>query len=240
MSEIKVLAFDTGGTVLDWHSGFRDAFKHIGKKNGFERNWGELANNLRKKSMKAMLQLGQNKPPSYTFDDAHRFCLEEVLTEEGITQLSDEDKHYIAYVTPHNFSCWSDFPKAQKRLREKFLVCSFTILSYRLIIDTARSNGLNWDAIFSCEGIGKYKMLPEPYIKVLEYLQVQPNECLMVAAHPWDLNAARDAGFKTAYVARESEWGHTRPPWADSVAIEKDSYDIVVDNFSGLTSKLGI
>ena len=35
-------------------------------------------------------------------------------------------------------------------------VASFTILSYRLILDTAKKNGLSWDAVFSCEAIGKY------------------------------------------------------------------------------------
>ena len=25
MADVKALTFDTGGTILDWHSGFRDA-----------------------------------------------------------------------------------------------------------------------------------------------------------------------------------------------------------------------
>ena len=55
------------------------------------------------------------------------------------------------------------------------MTCSFTLLSYRLIIDTAKANGLSWDAVFSCEGIGKYKILPEAYQAVAQYLQLQKN-----------------------------------------------------------------
>ena len=87
-NKIKVLTFDTGGTVLDWHSGFRDALKYTGEKYGIEKNWASVANKLRKKSMDAMLQLGENSPPTYNFDDAHRFCLEEVLADEDITEFS--------------------------------------------------------------------------------------------------------------------------------------------------------
>ena len=36
---IKALAFDTGGTILDWHTGFRDAFSKAGKKHKVEKDW---------------------------------------------------------------------------------------------------------------------------------------------------------------------------------------------------------
>ncbi len=237
---IKVLTFDTGGTVLDWHSGFRDALKRTGEKYGLTKDWADLANKLRKKSMNAMLQLGENSDPEYNFDGAHRFCLEEVLREEGVTDFSDADMHFIAYETPHSFNCWADFPDALERLRKKFLVCSFTILSYRLIMDSARHNQLSWDAVFSCEGIGKYKMLAEPYERVAFFLQVNPENCLMVAAHPWDLNAAKKSGYSTAFVERPSEWGGEKAPWAKSDTITPDSYDIVVKDFSKLADTLGV
>jgi 2-haloacid dehalogenase len=34
---------------------------------------------------------------------------------------------------------------------------------------------------------------------------------MMVAAHPWDLNAAREAGLATAYVPRPLERGPATP-----------------------------
>ena len=236
--KIKALTFDTGGTVLDWHSGFREALKFTGAKYGLNHDWAFLANSLRRKSMSAMLQLGEFEPPTYNFDDAHKFCLEEVLLENEIDCFSDKDLQFISYDVPHKFNCWSDFPQALDSLRKRFLVCSFTILSYRLIMDTAKHNGLLWDAVFSCEGIGKYKMLQTPYHNVVTYLQLQPSECLMVACHPWDLDAARKAGFSTAFVSRPSEWGTETPPWKASTVIDRDSYDIVADNFGELVEQV--
>ena len=35
---------------------------------------------------------------------------------------------------------------------------------------------LTWDGIFSCEGIGKYKILPEAYETAAKWLQLKPEE----------------------------------------------------------------
>ena len=40
MNNIKALTFDTGGTILDWHSGFKDAFRIIGERYNYTNDWG--------------------------------------------------------------------------------------------------------------------------------------------------------------------------------------------------------
>ena len=234
--DIAALTFDTGGTILDWHSGFRDAFAAAGARRGVERDWSALVNDLRRRSLKAMLNLGEHEPPDRNFDDAHREATEAVVREHGLDAFTTEDIHAIAREAPHRFSCWPDFPAVLPRLRERYLVCSFTILSYRLILDTARQNGLSWDAVFSCEGIGKYKLLPESYRTVAHRLQVEPGACLMVACHNWDLDAARAVGFRTAFVRRPDEWGPEGPPDPDA----NPACDIVVDSFPDLARALGV
>ena len=44
LSGIKALTFDTGGTVLDWHSGIRAALAASGTRHGIERDWAAIAN----------------------------------------------------------------------------------------------------------------------------------------------------------------------------------------------------
>lgn len=47
------------------------------------------------------------------------------------------------------------------------------------------------------------------YLGAAERLQLPPNECVMVAAHLGDLQAAKNNGLKTIYVERpgEEDWG---------------------------------
>ena len=58
----------------------------------------------------------------------------------------------------------------------------------------------------------------------------------MVACHNWDLDAAKAAGFKTAFVRRPDEWGEEGPP--DSEPNPK--HDLIVDNFPALAQALGV
>ena len=107
-------------------------------------------------------------------------------------------------------------------------------MSFKLIIDTARKNNLSWDAVFSCEGIKKYKILPEAYQTTANWLQLKPEECGMVACHNFDLDAAKKVGFKTIFVKRTNEWGHEPPPDPHP----NDHHDYVVDSFSELPELL--
>ena len=230
LEQVKALTFDTGGTILDWHSGFRDALAAAGRRHGVERDWPELANELRRRALGRILNQGRDEPPRLNFDAAHRAALDEVCAESGLDMLDDAERHEIAWTVPHGFRCWPDFPDALPRLRARYSCVSFTILSFRLIMDTARANGLAWDAVFSCEAIGKYKVLPEAYQTVAGWLQLEPRHICMVACHNFDLDAARAVGFRTAFVRRPDEWGPAGSPDPEP----NPACDIIVDGFDGL------
>ena len=236
LGDIRALTFDTGGTILDWHTGFANALGDAGKNHGLERDWNALANDIRRGSLKRMLNLGEHEPPAYNFDGAHRATLDEVIEANGLQAFTEEERHRIAYEAPHNFVCWPDFPAVLPKLRQSYMCASFTILSFRIIMDTARRNGLSWDAVFSCEAIGKYKVLPEAYLTVAKYLQLEPSQCCMVACHNFDLDAAKAQGFKTAFVRRPKEWGEEGPPDPEPNPI----HDIIVDDFPSLARELGV
>ena len=111
---------------------------------------------------------------------------------------------------------------------------SFTILSVSLIIDTARRNGLSWDAVISCEMLDVYKPLPEAYQRAAKLLQLEPRDILMVACHNFDLNAARGVGFRTCFVHRPDEWGTAGPP----DPVPNPATDLVVADFAQLADRM--
>ena len=185
--------------------------------------------------MGSMLNLGEHEPPTCNFDTSHRRSVDSVLNENGLKAATEEERRAIWWERTHNFQCWPDFPDVLPRLRSRFICASFTILSFRIIIDTAKRNGLSWDAVISCEAIGKYKVLPEAYQTAARYLQLDPSECMMVACHNFDLDAAKGQGFKTAFVKRPDEWGAEGPPDPEPNPI----HDAVVDTFPELAEILG-
>ena len=72
LDAVKALTFDTGGTILDWHTGFSRAFAKAGAKHDLEEDWPGIANELRRRSLRRMVNLGKDSPPEYNFDDSHR------------------------------------------------------------------------------------------------------------------------------------------------------------------------
>ena len=78
MRDIKVLAFDTGGTVLNWHSGL---VAECGARRGVEHDWRGFANEYGRRSLKPMLGAVE---PAYNIDEVHRDVLDELLDETAI------------------------------------------------------------------------------------------------------------------------------------------------------------
>ena len=55
---------------------------------------------------------------------------------------------------------------------------------------------------FSINSFRKWKPAREVYLKTCEKMKIEPNRALMIAAHGWDINGAKLAGLKTAYITR--------------------------------------
>ena len=236
LDDVKALTFDTGGTILDWHTGFTNALAKAGASLGLEEDWAAIANDLRRRSLRRMVNLGKDSPPEYNFDDSHRVVLNELIAENGMEDITEKERYDIWWTAAHSFEAWPNFPAVLPKLREKFICASMTILSFRIVIYTANRNNLSWDAVISCEGIGKYKALPEAYLTAARWLQLKPEECCMVACHNFDLDAAKNAGFKTAFVRRPDEWGAAGPPDPEP----NPNHDIVAAGFPDLARQLEV
>lgn len=231
MSNIRALAFDTGGTLLDWHSGVTATLTSIGERRAVTRDWPALTNEYRRSALKSM---ANQMHPSFNMDDVHRRVMKELAGEHHLDAFTEQDIEEVVQAW-HRLDAWSDFPPALGRIRKRFKAISFTILSVAIVMDVSRHNGLNWDLVASCELLGVYKPQPEAYRRAAALLQLAPADILMVACHNYDLNAARAEGYKTAFIRRPKEWGIIPTPDPDP----NPGVDIVAADFSELADKIG-
>ena len=229
MEHIKVIAFDTGGTVLDWHAGLTAAMATWGAQHGIERDWHALANEHRRRSLRRMTN---TVDPGFNIDDVHRDVVGELYDENGFGG-SAEERRAIAECW-HQLDAWPDFAAALRGLRQRRICVSFTILSLSLIVDVSRRNGIDWDAVIPCEMLRVYKPLPDAYRRAAAFLAVEPGEILMVACHNFDLDAARGQSYRTAFVRRPDEWGPNGPP----DPVPNPATDLVVTGFAELAARL--
>jgi len=231
MQDITVLAFDTGGTILDWHTGIVAGLAECGARRGITHDWHDFANEYRRRALRRMVGA---VAPSFNIDDVHRDVLDELLHERQIAAFSDEDRR-IVQACWHALDAWPDFVPALGRLRRRYICVSFTILSLSLVVDVSRRNGILWDAVISCEMLRIYKTQPEAYRLAARLLAVAPGNILMVACHNFDLNAARGDDYRTAFIRRPDEWGPAGPP----DPMPNPACDLVCDGFAELAARLG-
>ncbi|NBO04229.1 MAG: hypothetical protein EBV16_08595 [Betaproteobacteria bacterium] len=226
----RTLAFDTGGTVLDWHGSLFQDLKAIGPWQSIDFDRHEFVNTWRRYTMKGIV--GQMRP-DFHMDDVHWRTLAQTIDAFRLPALSNDAMEHL-WRGWHRLRAWPDFPAALARIRQHTPVVSFTMLPTSLIIDVSRLNAITWDAVISCQMIGVYKPHPEAYQTAAAWMGLDPKEILMVACHNFDLNAAQDAGFKTAFVRRPEEWGPAGPP----DPLPNRDYDHVFDRFDQLADAL--
>jgi len=120
--------------------------------------------------------------------------------------LTDDEKDGLTDAW-HSLNAWPDANPAIQRLRSRYTVVVLTVLSFGIVVDSSKYSGIDWDGIISCEFLKHYKPDVDAYLDGLDLLGIEPREAMMVAAHKWDLLAAKEAGLATAYVPRPRERG---------------------------------
>jgi 2-haloacid dehalogenase len=198
MSGPRALVFDVFGTVVDWRASVI--------REGIEVDWATFADAWRGRYAPSMDRVRRGELPWTKLDDLHRASLEELLAEFGVHGLSEDEKDHFNRAW-HRLEPWPDAVEGLTRLKSRYIIAPLSNGNVSLLTNLAKRAGLPWDLIFSAEFVRHYKPDPETYLSVPELLDLEPEQVMMVAAHPDDLRAARRCGLLTAYVPRPLEFG---------------------------------
>jgi 2-haloacid dehalogenase len=231
---VRVLAFDVFGTVVDWRSSVAAELERFADRHGLQQDWAQFADDWRAGYAPAMDRVRRGELPWTRIDDLHRGRLVELLSAAGITVGDDEiDDLNRAW---HRLNPWPDAVEGLTRLKKRFVLTTLSNGNVSLLTNMAKHAGLPWDCVLSAELFHHYKPDPEVYRGCAEILDVAPDQVMMVAAHPGDLRAARDAGLRTAFVYRPAEHGPNRTLRRPA----DDEFDVLADDFLDLAGRLGV
>ncbi len=232
LAEVKVLTFDVGGTVFDWYSGVSRAVAALAKTKRVEVDASAFAIGWRELFFDTLALVRKGALPRMNADGIHRLTLDTVGDRYPALDLTDEEKDDLTDVW-HVLDAWPDANPAIQRLRSKYTVVVLTVLSFGIVVESSKHSGIDWDAIISCEFLQHYKPDVDAYLDGLELLGIEPKDAMMVAAHKWDLMAAKEAGLATAYVPRPRERGENTQYEATLGGV-----DVNAPDFSGLADLL--
>ncbi|MGZ9125176.1 MAG: haloacid dehalogenase type II [Candidatus Binatia bacterium] len=223
---IKLLAFDVFGTVVDWRSSVIAESEQLGKAKGLNIDWTAFADAWRSIYRHYMDKVQNGELPWTKLDDLHRVMLAETLKRFGIQNFSDDETEHLNRVW-HRLKPWSDSVPGLQRLKSRFVIAPLSNGNISLLTNMAKNARLPWDCILSAENVRRYKPDPSVYLLAPQLFDLKPEQVMMVAAHEHDLQSARSHGLRTAYIHRPLEHG----PGKASEIPPGDRYDIVANDF---------
>jgi len=206
-SDVRILAFDLFGTVVDWHGSIArevDAMQLGVNGSDFALAW-------RAGYKPAMRRVMSGELGWTLIDDLHRMILDGLLQQFGIAGRLDEAQKKHLNKAWHRLDPWPDSVEGLRRLKSRFTICTLSNGNIGLLANMAKRAGLPWDCILSAEVFRAYKPDPATYLGVARVFDVPPREVMLVAAHHDDLAGARACGLGTAYIERPMEFGPSQP-----------------------------
>jgi 2-haloacid dehalogenase len=120
---IKVLTFDTGGTILDWHGRLSAALAAVGGRRGIVADWPAVTNEYRRRTLKG---IARQVRPGFNIDDVHSRVLDELVAEFGWAAFTEEERSEIERAR-HALDAWPDFPPALVRLRRSYVAAGRSV-----------------------------------------------------------------------------------------------------------------
>lgn len=232
---MKALLFDVFGTVVDWRNAIVREGELLSRAHQVDVDWARFADRWRAMYQPAMEQVRSGARAWTVLDVLHRESLDTLLEEHGLQGLDESEREELNRVW-HRLDPWPDSVQGLQRLKRHFIVAPLSNGNVALLVNMARHAGLPWDLILGAEIAGHYKPQDEAYLAAARLLDLPPQECMMVAAHNDDLEAAARLGFRTAFVRRPTEHGPTQ----QTDLTPTGNWDYSVDSINELADVLAV
>ncbi len=232
---VRVLAFDIFGTVVDWRSGVASQVDRIAKDNNAQLDGGAFADAWRSRYLPSMDLVRRKELPWMNLDALHRRSADELLTEFGVREALDNSAREELVRSWHHLPAWDDVRDGLSRLRKQYVLAALSNGGFALLTHLIKEAAIPFDCVLSAELCEHYKPDREVYLMAARLLGVRPEEIMMVAAHKWDIEGAKVAGLRTAFVERSLEKG----PNGRADRLSDVNVDVRAHDFLELAKNLG-
>jgi len=231
---VEALLFDVFGTVVDWRASLQRWFQRFGQEHHLEADWIGLVDDWRSAYEPSMARVRRGERPYVTLDTLHRESLDALLTRYRLGNVSESDRRQMTrawrWLDP-----WPDTLAGLTRLKRKYVIGTLSNGGLGLLVDMAKFAGLPWDVVLSADLFQRYKPDVAVYLGAADLLARPTSALMLVAAHNYDLAAARSHGYRTAFVARPTEYGPRQKKDFGPEAV----WDYAATSLEDLAEKLG-
>jgi 2-haloacid dehalogenase len=232
--EVTALLFDTWGTLVDWRSSVLDELCALGRRRKLEIDWEAFLDEWRSAYEPAKNKVNAGELPWTKMDVFYRQALVQLLAKHNITGFGEYDIEHLNCAWTR-MRPWPDSVAGLTLLKRRYILSPLSNASFAWLIAIARFAGLPFDCIISSENARWYKPRPEVYLTAVDLLGGKPEQVILVAAHNYDLRAARSLGLRTGFIPRPTEFGSCQSK--DFKA--EENWDVIAEDMIDLASKMG-
>src|SRR2546429_690537 len=200
-ADLKVLAFDVFGTVVDWRGGVAAEMAAIAQERRLSVDAGAFADAWRSKYLPYLNRIRSGEMPWQVLDGVHRASLQEIASELSLQSLTEADRDRLVHAW-HHLPAWPDSAEGMSRLRSRYVLSTLSNGGMAHLVDLNRAAFLPFDCVLSTELVRTYKPDPRVYRLVADLLAVPPAQSMMVASHAYDPAAAGRPGVRAPVVRR--------------------------------------
>ena len=220
--KLKALTFDIIGTVFDYHDGLAQGVGPLNTKYGLNVQGAAFADGSIAGYASGVTAPGWTPPDTILQNVTASLLPIPQLGAKAAQAIQDFFNLWRA-LPP-----WPDVATGMQALHNHYTLAVLSNMSIATQTALRAHAGLPFDVLLSAETVKAYKPAPAVYRMAISSLNVSPFEILMVAAHNYDLDAAKAQGMRTAFVARSLEGGNP-----------ESSYDFNATSFIDLAQQLG-
>ena len=201
-SDVNAITFDLYGTLLDLEATFAPGFEVFFKNKGDSVDAAEFVKTWEWAYLHEGMVDSFLGGPRTPFEHLRRTTLSQQFSRMGIAHSRDDIEELLtARATPTLFP---DVVDALTAMRGKFTLSVLSNGDLAVLERIVSTLNIPVHRTISVEQAGCYKPDLRVYRRAAELLGLETGSILHVAAHAWDIRAAKTAGMQGAYVDRHS------------------------------------
>jgi 2-haloacid dehalogenase len=225
--EIKALAFDQYGTIVDIQKGLTEAVTPFLKQKGWTGEPGSFVTWWRRTHFENSMIDSLCDRGHTPYREISQRAVAHVMDRCGIAYTKDEVRWLISQI--ETLEPFPDVVAALNKLRAKGYTLAILSNGDRDMLKAAGPHiGFAFDHVISVQEAGYFKPHWKTYAKAEEILALPRSGILFVANHAFDCIGAKSYGMRTAFVDRRKR------PFGDT----SHQPDLIVANFSELADTL--
>jgi 2-haloacid dehalogenase len=204
---IKAIVFDTVGTLVDTYGSITANGARFTKARGIDVDWVQLLDLWRAEWRKLLDQVVAGTSPWRSTDLVYREALDKALASyDWGVRLDANDRDQLNALW-WEIDPWPDTRPGLERLRKRYTLSTLSNGSMASVVNIVKHGRLPFDCILTAELVRSAKPDPKVYELATRSLSLRPDQILLVAAHKYDLAAAKKLGFSVAFLPRPLELG---------------------------------